>query len=294
MLAALGAAPALIEARTLRVAAWTRADRVLQADGLTARVNGEPAPVVRLQGPGEALMVLLVLDLVGDLNKIELAREGLVSAFSKAPRNLHLGILRAPGGLRVLLDPTDDHHAMARAIRGFPVSGAPALLETITGASGLADSIISDSPARVAVLYVTDSEIRNYREDFSNPVVNESDDRDLSRRFPEGLVRDRVARLSAMLAASQAPVFVVHLSYKTDRLDEAYQSGILQLASTTGGAAVFCRSDAEIPEAIRDMTGRIVSHYAVDIQAPSGSRGPLSVSLEAAAAGELDYRSRYH
>ena len=47
---------------------------------------------------------------------------------------------------------------------------------------------------RSAVLYITDSNIYNYREDYTNPVINYSDRGDLSRRFPEGLVREQVLR----------------------------------------------------------------------------------------------------
>ena len=40
------------------------------------------------------------------------------------------------------------------------------------------------SPVRVSVLYITDGSIYSYREDYTNPVINESDPHDLSRRFP--------------------------------------------------------------------------------------------------------------
>ena len=39
------------------------------------------------------------------------------------------------------------------------------------------------SPVRVSVLYITDRNIYNYREDYTNPVINGSDPHDLSRVF---------------------------------------------------------------------------------------------------------------
>lgn len=284
--------PVPARAESVRIPVWTQPGQVLQADELIARVGGEPVSVVRLHGPGDEMIVLLILDLVGDLNRIELARQGLVHAVSEATSNTHVGVLSAQGGLRVLLDPTNDSSSLAEVIRSFPVSGTPGLLETIESASGLADSILRDSPLRIALFYVTDSEIDEYRENFTNPVVNDSDSGDLSRRFPEGLVRDRVSRLATKLSASQAPIFVVHLDYETDRLDEAYQTGILQMATTTGGDAVFCRSDSEIPKAIQSMWRKIATHYAVDVQVPPGGRGTALISLESASSGKLDYRSR--
>jgi hypothetical protein len=144
---------------------------------------------------------------------------------------------------------------------------------------------------RVAVFYVTDSEIDEYREDFTNPVVNRSDRGDMSREFPEGMVRDRISRLDGKLIRAQAPVFVVHLEYETRRLDEAYQNGILQLTATTGGQAIFCKSNAEIPVAIRDMMQRITSHHSVEVSVPEG-RELLELTLDW-EGGELQYRNRY-
>ena len=284
----------LLGAESIRVPAWTQPGRVLSSDGLVAKVGGQPARVLRLQGPGDDLMILLILDLVEDLNKINLAREALVRAISEAPPNAYIGVLRAQDGLKVLQDPTGDRDALAKAIRDFPVTGTPGLLETVESASGLADSILIDTPIRIALFYVTDSEIGAYREDFTNPVVNRSDRGDLSRRFPEGLVRDRISRLDAKLAGSEIPIFAVHLSYGTGRLEEAYQNGILQMSATTGGDAVFCRSDSEISGAIESMMSKIVAHYSLDLQAPAGINGTVEVSLESETAGDLVHRSRYH
>ncbi len=104
---------------------------------------------------------------------------------------------------------------------------------------------------RVAVLYITDSDIYNYREDYTNPVVNRSDSSDLSRRFPEGLIREEISRLSDNLATAKAPVFIVHLELNRQRLNDAYQNGLLQLAETTGGVGTLCRTRQEIPDGNR-------------------------------------------
>ena len=90
---------------------------------------------------------------------------------------------------------------------------------------------------------MTDSEVRNYREDFTNPVINSSDSRDLSRRFPEGLIRERISRVTTSLSRFQTPISIVHLRYSRDRLDEAYQNGLLQMAQLTGGP----RNSAVLP-----------------------------------------------
>jgi len=79
------------------------------------------------------------------------------------------------------------------------------------------------------------------------------------------------------------PLFVVHLDYRSDRLNEAYQAGLKQLAATTGGAGEFCRSPAEIPEAIRRSLQRIASHHSVVVAMPP--RAPRVIPVELRAAG---------
>ena len=122
---------------------------------------------------------------------------------------------------------------------------------------------------RVAVFYITDSDPENYREDFTNPVINSSDTHDLSRKFPEALVQDKISKVAAVLAERQAPLFVVHLRYRSDRLGEAYQNGLKQLAEVTGGSAIFCRSergDRRMP--IDRALGLITSSYSVSLAVP--------------------------
>src|SRR5262245_44138684 len=116
--------------------------------------------------------------------------------------------MRAQDGLAVIADPSHDRIASAAAIRALPVSGKAGLLDTVETAAGIADAVLAKALVRVAVLYVTDSDVRNYREDFSNPVINSSDSHDLSRRFPEGLVQERITRLEQRLASMQTPLFI--------------------------------------------------------------------------------------
>ncbi len=275
----------------IRIPVWSDSGAALRADRLTAKIDGQPAQIVRLQGPSDELLLLLVLDLVADLNEIELAREALGTAIAEMPDGVFVSVLRAQDGLRVLLDPTNDREAIIQVIQTFTVSGTPGLLETIETASGLADSILAKARVRIAALYVTDSDIRDYREDFTNPVINYSDQRDLSRHFPEGLVRERISKLAAKLSSTQAPIFVVHLEHQADRLNEAYQNGLMQLSSTTGGASVFCRSNVEIGTAIEQMFRRILSHYGLDLAVPERAGENVLISLEGPTGG-LSYRNR--
>lgn len=282
--------------RLLRVPVWTdpgngTADS-LSAGALKASVAGVGARVIRVLGPDAELLLLLVLDLSEELILADLAREAIAAEIPALPENVYLAVLRAQDGLRVLVDPTREREPVLRAIRELPVSGKAGLLESLSPALKLADAIQSRSAVRVALLYVTDSNIYNYRDDYINPVVNWSDQHDLSRRFPEALIKEKIARLNRQLAVFQTPLHIVHLNYRSDRLNEAYQSGLLQLAAALGGGSQFCRSRQEIPQALTAALARLTRMYRVDLEVPARREGVLQVQIQS-QAGALSYRDRF-
>ena len=70
------------------------------------------------------------------------------------------------------------------------------------------------------------------------------------------------ARTEYSRTTTESPLFTVHLAYRTDTLNQAYQTGLMTLAETTGGASYFCRSQAEISETIGRVFETIRSHSA--------------------------------
>ncbi len=288
----LAAALNAADRKDMRVTVWPDSAAPLETDALNATLNGAPARVVAARGPQDDLVVLLVLDLTQDLGLVELAKEALAASLGDLPDNAHVAILRAQDGLNVLLDPTDDRAAIRKAITELPVSGYAGLLDTVETTARIADAMLDKAEVRVAVVYVTDSSIYNYRDDYINPVVNGSDSRDISRRFPEGIIRDKISKLDSKLAAFEAPLFIVHLSYRTDRMNEAYQTGLMQLAITTGGGSVFCRSRAEVSQAIAATLARVASHYSVVLRVPDRPAKVVQVQLEDGGR-VLSYRTRF-
>jgi Mg-chelatase subunit ChlD len=260
--------------------------------GINGKIDGEPAPVVAVRGPGEDLVVMVVLDLTEEMALAEVAKDALLSAIQGLPLKAHVALLRAQDGLHVLLDPTADRAAASDTIRALPLSGKAGLLDTVELAAHVGDSMLRKADVRVAVVYVTDSNIYNYREDFINPVINSSDQHDMSRYFPEGLIREKISKLEAKLALSEAPLFIIHVAYRSDRMNEAYQAGLLQLASTCGGSSVFCRSRTEVPEAIASTLRTVATHYSVLLRLPKRPAKVVQVQLEA-AGHELSYRNRF-
>lgn len=275
------------------VPAWPSSGATLTSESVTASVDGTEAPVLAVQGPQDDLVLLTVLDLAGDLSLVDAARDALIERISGFANNHYVAVLSAQDGLHALSEPTADRERTAAAIRSQLVGGRAGLLNTIEAASGLADAIEAKSGVRLAVLYVTDSDIANYREDYTNPVVNSSDFRDLSRRFSDGLVKERISRLVSSLRTTRTPVFVVHLDYRTDRLNEAYQTGLLEVARATGGDAWFARSQSGIPAEVSKAVDRVVDLWTVRVGLPDSTARQFEVTLLTPEEGLLEYRSRF-
>jgi hypothetical protein len=291
--AALPAAekPPLPAALRCRVTAWL-GDPPLDAATVKAAVEGRGAKIVGIRDPDSPLLLLIVLDLTGDQALIAPARDALKSELEALPANVWVALLRAQDGLRVLTDPGPGRAAAIAQLDALETTGRAGLLEAVEPAAALAERILRRSPVRTAVLFLTDSSIYNYREDYTNPVINPSDSRDLSRRFPDALIREKAAKLAAALNSFDVPVFIQHLAFLRDRLNEAYQTGLQQIAEATGGSAAFSRAPGDIPGDVGQMLKKIASLWAVDVELPASTPRTYSVQLTAPGR-EIQYRTRF-
>ena len=267
--------------RQVRIPVWFDSAAVdPPARDFHATIDGAPALVTHVECPDDDLVILLVLDLSsGDLTVVDPAKAAAEECIRKLPPNAYVGLLRAQDDLQVLQDPTADRGPLSRMIQEQAPSGRTGLLATVETMGSIADSMLDKSIVRVAVLYITDGDVRNYREDFVNPVINSSDSHDLSRRFPETLVQEKIAKLDSVLAAQQTPLFIVDLDQRTDRLNNAYHNGLKQLAETTGGAAFFTRSTTEIPDAVARSFEFVRSHYSLTLALPEHAPARLQFRL---------------
>ena len=282
---------------TISIPVWIETNNSAPAPKFEATVNGKPVPVTAQLGPTSDQVILAVFDLTDDLSLIEVAKQAVTAEISKLPPTAWVGLLRAQDGLHVLADPSPDRQPLIDAIHSLSNSGKPGLLETVQPALSLADALIRKSPVRVSVLYITDGSIYSYREDYTNPVINSSDPHDLSRRFPEALIKEKISKLAENLGSLQAPLFVVHINYRRDRVNEAYQNGLKTLASTTGGKSEICRSIAGTSEAISAMFARISSAWRLTLALPPRTNHDTQIQLSAPSPQgdlRLSWRTRFH
>ncbi len=293
---AIAAPPAGVTPVRVRIPAWLDGDpgRELAATDFHATIDGAESHILALQCPDDDLVLLLVLDLSsGDLTVVDPAKATVLDEIRKLPPKTLVGLLRSSDGLHVSEDPTADRGVIAGEIAVPALTGKTGLLSSIDAMARIGDAMLTKSAVRVAILYITDGDVRNYREDFTNPVINSSDSHDLSRRFPEALVQEKIAKLDALLAARETPIFIADLNQRADRLNQAYHNGLKQLAETTGGADFFARSITEIPAAIHKSFETVQSHYSLTLAVPDRASSRIQIHLTGPDGQRpLSYRTR--
>ncbi|MFN7946510.1 MAG: hypothetical protein U0Z53_14260 [Blastocatellia bacterium] len=225
-------------------------------------------------------VMLVVFDTVADLARVDEARSALQAAIADLSDQYWIGLLRAQDGLTVIQEPTSDHKILNEKIGSVQVSGKAGLLDTLEPVAQLATAMLQKAGVRLSVLYITDSAIGSYRADYLNPVINSSDAGDLSRRFSDRAVQERMSRTVESLARFTVPIYVLHLVHRGDTLNLAYQSGLERIATESGGTAAFCRTSDEIRPALSGIINRIRSGYLLAIDPPNTKRKSARVRVE--------------
>jgi hypothetical protein len=244
-------------------------------------IDDKETPIRSFQGPDAPTILLIVFDTVASLARVDQAHAELSEAVKGLPANYWIGLLRAQDELSVIQEPTPKRESLVKKIQTTPVDGKAGLLDTLDPVSRLATEMLQKAGVRLCVLYVTDSAIGHYRADYLNPVINSSDAGDLSRRFPDRAVQERMSRLAESLAKFTIPVFILHLEHRGDALNLAYQSGLERIAAVSGGSAIFCRTNNDIKPALDKLLTRIRSVYFLGIDAPAVKRQPSRIRIDA-------------
>ena len=273
----------LAYSEAFKMAVWSAGP----TSALTVTVGGETAAVRSVQTTEDHLILLLVMDAVKFQDRVDAVREALVAKLTSLGPKHFVGVMSAQDGLRVVLDPVRGRSKLRDKLQSLDVRGVPGLMDVVEQVSEIADQTLTSAEVRVAVLFVTDGEIEDYRGDYTIPVVNPSDSSDLSRRFRNQLILERIRSIVDRLEAAQAPLFFLHLARQYDALNEVYQNGITEFAQTTGGRAVFARGVQEIPAVVEQLLDEIAAHNVVTIE--TGCEGVHKVEIRS-TTGSVRHR----
>lgn len=268
----------------LKTPVWTDG----AATGLEVTLDGRPAEVTATLAPDEHLILLLVMDTVKYPDRVDAARDALVRKLRELGKKYFVGVFTAQDGLAVQLDPVRGRNKLRDTLQSLDVRGMPGLLDVVEQASQIADRTLAAAPVRLAVLFVTDGAIGDYRGHYTIPVVNPSDQRDLSRRFRDQLILARIRHAVDALESAQAPLFFLHLARSFDNLNEVYQNGISEFARVTGGTALFAQGLQEIPAMVDRLLDEIAAVTVLTIEGECASRPRLVVRSPQGVAKHRD------
>lgn len=281
VLAALLASQAFSE--VLKTAVWCQDPQ----QAIAVSLGGEVAAVRSVQTAEDHLILLLVMDTVKFPDRVDAARDALVTKLTSLGPKYFVSVMSAQDGLRVILDPVRGRARLLEKLQSLDVRGVPGLMDVVEQVSDIADQTLASADVRVAVLFITDGEIEDYRGDYTIPVVNPSDSSDLSRRFRGQLILERIRSIVDRLEGAQAPLFFLHLARQYDQLNEVYQNGISEFSHTTGGRAVFVRAVQEVPAAVERLLDEIAAHSVVAIDASCEGIQKLEIR---SSAGSVRHR----
>lgn len=247
-------------------------------------VNGKAASrVSSVMTPETPTILLLAFDTVGDINNIDQARTAVIEEVNSLGSQYWSGLISAQEQINVLQEPTADRSLLQSKIEALAQIGKAGLLESIEPIAEMSTSILLKTEVRVAVVFITDSDIGNYRADYLNPPVNASDSRDLSRRFAGRALQEKISRMTAAMARFQAPIFIVHIDPGLDPLNRAYHNGLKQLAEATGGQCLLSKTTGDIQPAIREAFKWVRSFYVVGFNLTSDKSGYARIEIRSTA-----------
>lgn len=244
-------------------------------------LEDQEVPVKGFLNAQSGTVLLLVFDNVADIAKLEEIRNALGEQLTGLGDKYLTGLLSAQDGVSVLQEPTSDESLLKLKIKDVQIATKGGLLDTLEPVARMGTAIMQKASVRVAILYVTDSGVANYRADYLNPVINSSDSGDLSRRFGDRAIQERMSRLSEGLKRFTVPVFILHLLQRSDSLNLAYQSGLERVAADSGGEALFCRTNDEIVPNLEKLMTRIRTGYVLAVDAPKTRKSMVKVRVTA-------------
>jgi len=257
-------------------------------------LNGKAAlPVSGVMAPETPTMLLVAFDTVGDINNITQARKAVIAEINSLGSQYWVGLISAQEPIEVLQEPTPDRSLLQSRIEALSQIGKAGLLESMQPIADMATNILLKADVRVAVVFITDSDIGNYRADYLNPPVNTSDSRDLSRRFAGRALQEKISRMTAALARFQAPIFIVHIDPGLDSLNRAYHNGLKQLAEAVGGQCLLSKTTGDIQPTIREAFKWVKSFYVVGFSLTAEKSGYVRIEIRPAAAIQLAPRFLY-
>lgn len=256
-------------------------DPKFDENALSLLFDSKKINVTKQAKPGNPTLIFLALDLVGNPTISKTTKLALSYQIQQMPSDYWVCLISAQENITVIQPPTNNKQLLQNKLDSTNQIGKAGLLESFQALMDLSSSVLNQSNIRVIVLLVTDSDAKNYRDDYENPTINESDGQDLSRRFVGRKLQEDIGRLSEIILTFIAPLVLVHVDPEDDDLNLIYQRGLLQLTKTVGGHILASKSVGDIPDTFEEAFDWINKSFVIDFMVPKEEkRGPFPIKIE--------------
>ena len=234
-----------------------------------------------LRSPNSPTLLFVAFDTVGEIANIMEARTALIHEIQGLGNQYWVGLISANEPITIAQEPTPARELLSEKIGQLSQIGKAGLLDTLLPVADLATSVLLKTDVRVAVIFITDSDIGNYKTDYLNAPVNASDSRDLSRRFAGRALQEKITRMSKAISKFQVPIIVVHIAPGEDPLNRAYQNGLKQLAEIGGGKCLLSKSMGDISSTLHEAFEWAQSFYLLGFRltAAKGHFADIEITL---------------
>ena len=203
-------------------------------------------------------------------------------------------LISAQESITVIQPPTNNKQLLQDNLNNTNQIGKAGLLESFQALMDLSSSVLNQSNIRVIVLLVTDSDAKNYRDDYENPTVNERDNQDVSRRFVGRKLQEDIGRLSEIILTFTVPLVLVHVGPEDDDLNLIYRRGLSQLTKTVGGRILTSKSLGDIPQTLQEAFDWVNNSFVIDFMVPKEEkRGPFPIKIELESSVKSSVNLRY-
>jgi len=243
---------------------------------------------------GTPTLIFLALDLVGNPTISKTTKLALSYQIQKMRPEYWVCLISAQESITVIQPPTNNKQLLQDNLNNTNQIGKAGLLESFQALMDLSSSVLNQSNIRVIVLLVTDSDAKNYRDDYENPTVNESDNQDLSRRFVGRKLQEDIGRLSEIILTFTVPLVLVHVDPEDDDLNLIYRRGLSQLTKTVGGRILTSKSLGDIPQTLQEAFDWVNNSFVIDFMVPKEEkRGPFPIKIELESSVKSSVNLRY-
>jgi Ca-activated chloride channel homolog len=232
-----------------RIPAWRRhVPAVLLLLSLTALTTAFARPESDVQVPREAATVVLAIDVSLSMeatdvapSRIAAARDSAVSFVERLPDSFAVGLVSFSGSAAVVVPPTQDHAAVAQAVRGLQLGPSTAIGEAVFTSLEAVRSVPvqeGEEPAPARIVLLTDG---------TNTVGRGLD-------AAAAAAREAGAPVSTISFGTAEGVVEVQGQTVPVPVDVRAME---DLALDTGGAAFTAESGAELDAVYDDISGQV-------------------------------------